>query len=319
MQVEVVHCSGTKPRHLADLRATVEVLSTYSRYDVILSEQLSTIIFPIIPLLLVHRFLRRKTPKLVALDIPISVRGKSIVVEHLIKSLTPVISQIICFTSTQKDWWRRFMHFSRVEFVPLGIDPTFNFSDDCEICCDIFAGGNEGRDYETLVTAAHNLKKNVTIVSSYRLPRRISDDPLVRSLNWFVPFDVFIRLMSESRVVAVILKESTFAAAQTVLLEAMAMGKPIVVTKTASTQDYIEDGKTGLFVNPGDVQDLEDKLRRLLSDSSLMQSLGSNARQTVRERFSATRTEEQIVSIIRSSFASPPESLQHGRRRYCRL
>ncbi len=51
-----------------------------------------------------------------------------------------------------------------------------------------------------------------------------------------------------------------------VLLEAMAMGLPVVATRTGSVTDVIEDGVNGLLVDPGDEESLAAALARLLSE-----------------------------------------------------
>lgn len=62
------------------------------------------------------------------------------------------------------------------------------------------------------------------------------------------------------------------------LLEAMAVGLPIVTTDVPGCRDLIVDGRTGLLAPPGRPDELADRIRRLLSDSGLAGALSRAAR-----------------------------------------
>jgi len=74
------------------------------------------------------------------------------------------------------------------------------------------------------------------------------------------------------------------------LLEAMALGKPVVTTRAGGNTDLIEDGVHGLLVRPRDPRALGDGLRRLLGDAGLRARLGRAARERVRAEFTIART-----------------------------
>ncbi len=65
--------------------------------------------------------------------------------------------------------------------------------------------------------------------------------------------------------------------------EAMAYGRPVVATRVGGLVDAIEDGVTGLLVEP---EGLRPALERLLGDEELRARLGAAARETARGRFS---------------------------------
>jgi glycosyltransferase involved in cell wall biosynthesis len=64
-------------------------------------------------------------------------------------------------------------------------------------------------------------------------------------------------------------------------LEAMACGLPVILSSSAGMSDYLKDGVDGLVLrNPQDANELATVLQRLLADSSLCATIGSNASQT---------------------------------------
>jgi glycosyltransferase involved in cell wall biosynthesis len=68
-------------------------------------------------------------------------------------------------------------------------------------------------------------------------------------------------------------------------LEAMAMGKPTIVSRNGGLPDAVVDGVTGFVVPPGDVPELARAILRLLEDAETARSFGRNARKRVETHF----------------------------------
>ena len=80
---------------------------------------------------------------------------------------------------------------------------------------------------------------------------------------------------------------------------AMALGKPTIVTKTAGTVDYIDDGNTVIFVPWSDEIDLMEKIKLLSTDRSLMQRLGEKAMKAAETRSNIKATAEMRTMIYK--------------------
>jgi glycosyltransferase involved in cell wall biosynthesis len=74
------------------------------------------------------------------------------------------------------------------------------------------------------------------------------------------------------------------------VLEAMALGRPVVATRVGGVPDVVVDRETGLLVPPRDPQALADAIVRLLADPSLRGALGAQAQSRVREHFALELT-----------------------------
>jgi glycosyltransferase involved in cell wall biosynthesis len=72
----------------------------------------------------------------------------------------------------------------------------------------------------------------------------------------------------------------------TVLLEAMACGRPVVATAVGGALDVIEDGYNGLLVLPKAPQAIAAAVARIVRNPGLAARLGRAARRTVEERYS---------------------------------
>ena len=64
------------------------------------------------------------------------------------------------------------------------------------------------------------------------------------------------------------------------IVEAMACGLPIVAAKTGGVISLIEEGVSGLFVEPGDVDDLRRMIQILIDNEVFRKQLGNAAYQT---------------------------------------
>jgi glycosyltransferase involved in cell wall biosynthesis len=70
-----------------------------------------------------------------------------------------------------------------------------------------------------------------------------------------------------------------------VVIESMALGRPVVGTAIGGTPEQIEDGVTGVLVPPNDEVALADAIGRLLDDVSMRQVMGERARQAFLAKF----------------------------------
>jgi glycosyltransferase involved in cell wall biosynthesis len=88
------------------------------------------------------------------------------------------------------------------------------------------------------------------------------------------------------------------------LMEAMAMGLPVISTPLSGIPELIEDGVSGLLVAEKDAWSLVNALERLIQDSKLRQTMGRAARQRIEERFDIRKNTRRLAELF--------QNLQHG-------
>ena len=93
------------------------------------------------------------------------------------------------------------------------------------------------------------------------------------------------QLYRRAEVVVVPVIESGMPAGITTLLEAMSMGKAVIVTETSELRGVVQHGETGLVVKPGDVREMRAAIRSLMASPSTRQIFGSAARKVAVERY----------------------------------
>ena len=82
-----------------------------------------------------------------------------------------------------------------------------------------------------------------------------------------------------------------------VLLEAMANSVPVIASRLPGVDSVFDDNKQGFFVNPGDANDLAEKLTLLLNNDELALKMGRLGRKLVEEKYSWDSVVERIEEV----------------------
>jgi glycosyltransferase involved in cell wall biosynthesis len=83
------------------------------------------------------------------------------------------------------------------------------------------------------------------------------------------------------------------------LIEAMAMGLPVISTQLSAIPEIVEHGVSGILVPPNDDAALADAIDQLRRDESLRRALGMAARARVQERYDAAKNIAQFAALFR--------------------
>ncbi len=164
----------------------------------------------------------------------------------------------------------------------------------------VFAGGNSMRDYGPLLEALPAVHAPVTLATTKiaeadraRLPATVQAGP--------VRHDEFMERLRNASVVVVPLEQrDDRSAGQQTYLNAMTLGKLVVVTDAYAVREYVDDGRTGIVVPSGD----GDALRRALTwaldprnaaDVARMRAAGQAE---VRRRFEPRHYAQRILDVV---------------------
>ena len=94
-----------------------------------------------------------------------------------------------------------------------------------------------------------------------------------------------------------------------VLLEAMALGKPVIATAVGASPEVVEDGVTGVLVPPEDPTALARAIGALVGDPARQRQLGAAGRRRAEQRFSLAahvRAVEQVYRAVLRGTGGPP-------------
>jgi glycosyltransferase involved in cell wall biosynthesis len=260
----------------------IEAYAMRRRYDVVITwgERL-TLLYALLQLLTLDR-----TPH-VAMMYWISPPKKAL----FLRLTQARITRILMWSQAQRDFAVRQLRIpaAKVTLIPYFVDQHFWRPQ--QIPSDqITAAGDEMRDYTTLIAAMQGLNLPCEVIASRR---KLSSETQAMVDEGRLPAGVSIHNASytelrdayaRSRFVVVPLKPSDTNHGLIVILEAMAMGKPVICSRVRGHTDIIQDGVTGVFVEQGDAEALRAAIERLWNDPRQAERMGAAARRYIEER-----------------------------------
>jgi glycosyltransferase involved in cell wall biosynthesis len=196
-----------------------------------------------------------------------------------------------------------------VVFVPFGVDVNaFRPLPEVEPDVDVLSIGTDPRrDFGLLLTIAERRPElSFLIVASAEHARTLGNRPPNVGLETDIPLAQVRDRLARAKVVALPVRDNSYSGATTVLLQAMAMAKPVVVSRTAAIAEgyELEDGVNCRLVEPGDGEAFEQAVVEQQTGAGAASSLGTRARETVERGFTWERYTDALWEIVRGASGS---------------
>ena len=194
------------------------------------------------------------------------------------------LERIICVSAHEADCLRKdYGLVVPMRFVQTGVDTEYFCPQTVPLRVDVLSiGADPFRDFQTLVNAARMLPGHTfRVIGSKKLLEGLRDAPMNMEMIGEIPMLDLREEIAACHMLALPVRENDFSGATTVLLQAMAMGKPVIANRVASNisgYDF-ENGKNCLFVKPGDASELAAVIRRVRSDEDYRRKIGHSARE----------------------------------------
>ncbi len=259
-----------------------------------------------IPLAALMKFLGRRGARHIMIVHILSVGKKMLFFDAL--GIQSHIDRFLVYSTWQKRFieerWR--VPAARVIWTPFQADGRFfaprpapDPAGEALIC----SVGLEFRDYPTLMEAVRDFDGLRVMIAAGSPWSRRADSTAGEA----IPSNVTVRrftqyelrdLYAACRFVVVPLYDVTFQAGVTTILEAMAMGKAVIVTRTPGQTDVVIEGETGLYVPPADPAALRQAITYLLERPDEAARLGANGRRLLEERMSLDKYVEGIKRVV---------------------
>lgn len=167
------------------------------------------------------------------------------------------------------------------------------------------------KDHETLITAfarvaARHPEAELWLVGDgprQKAIKRLAAGLLSPRQVRFIPGQLdLLPLLQQSSLLAL---SSVQEGLPNVVLEAMAVGLPVVATEVGGLSEVVKHGETGWLVPPKDVAALADSISQLLGDDVRRATFGRAGRKLVKQRFSVDdmvqRHEETFLRLLNKS------------------
>jgi glycosyltransferase involved in cell wall biosynthesis len=245
------------------------------------------------------------------------------------------VDRLLVHSLVQKHVSMESLGFSdgKVEVVPYQVDTEFwrplGLPSEKVIC----SAGLECRDYPTLIRAIQALPVDVKIGAASHWSAKHS------RIEGELPANVEVRpftytelreLYDRSRFVVVPLLDVDFQAGITLILEAMAMSKAVIVTRTRGLPESVRGpmwtdalsewpqnalapaDSTGIFVPPDDTNAIRSAISYLLANPDVASLLGANGRKLAEQEYSLAAFAVRFsAAILESAPGHSIEGLEH--------
>jgi glycosyltransferase involved in cell wall biosynthesis len=227
------------------------------------------------------------------------------------RALSPFATRVLCVCDAEARYAAQVGSRHRIRVVHNGIDPPAEVEPDPELSAvrgrgqvvTAVTGLRPGKGNETLVRAFAPIaaaRPDVSLVIAGGGPERPTVEAEIAAAGLQgrvrVPGDVpdVYALLAASDIFVGPSWAESFPYS---VLQAMALGLPILATDVGGVAEAIEDGRTGLLVPPRDEAALQRRLATLLDDRKMAASLGDAARTRQRERFTLSRMIEGTLRV----------------------
>lgn len=238
--------------------------------------------------------------KLVYLDSMFTIPQSSIRI-FFIKLNLILADRVVCFSSSQAGLWSEKYKIVRSKFHVLyyGIDAEFYKiaigSQSVESKNILAVGRDTGRDFGILAESVRNTDASLFLVTlPYLFPEFVKDISNVQ-VKEQLSYQELTDLYQNSEISVVPLKgELTYPSGIRAVMEAMALGKPVIATYTPVLAEYFSDGQDILLVKAKSVPAMITAIKTLLGDKALRDNLIKNSYSRLTEKF----TVEQYINNL---------------------
>jgi hypothetical protein len=250
--------------------------------------------------------LARSRRDLVVISVAMSTPRRSFLLKHL--HVHSHVSAIVTYGTAQYEIaaGRLAVPREKLHVVPAHVDERFwrpqpveQDNTLCNTLCSVV--GWEGRDYRTLLRAVEGLPLEVQIAIGSTVPVQ-AKETVAGLLKTGVPGNVsFVwpnkqglrELYGRSSFVVIPRHDLEYETASGTLLEAMAMEKAVIMSRTRGGMDILRDRREGIYVPPADPRALREAIVRLAGDPELARTMGRAG-----ERRSSSATAWTLSSAI---------------------
>jgi glycosyltransferase involved in cell wall biosynthesis len=122
-------------------------------------------------------------------------------------------------------------------------------------------------------------------------------DPVQPPFAGYLPHEETLRQIRGAR--ALVFPSEWPEGCPSTIIEAMALGKPVIASRVPGAAELVEDGVAGLLFEPGDAQALAACMRRLHEDAELARRLGQAGRARYEQRHSPDAGYARMVEVYR--------------------
>lgn len=190
-----------------------------------------------------------------------------------------------------------------VDFLPFGVDPDLwqpRSADDVQ--WDVLSIGTDPmRDFGLLRELARRRPAlRIGLITGTERLAELGPLPGNIEVRLDVPLERVAAAIAGARMVVLPVKENTYSGATTTLLQCMAMGKAVAVSRVGAIREGygFEDGVHLRWMEPGSADSLDGAVASILADDSERRRIGASARRHVAEHLAWNQYVQRLGNIL---------------------
>lgn len=219
-----------------------------------------------------------------------------------------LVDYVVCYSSSEVLYYAKIFPGAsgKFRFVPLGL-----FVPDAGIKCAkgvndpvFLSAGRSGRDYALLTKVFARNGWALRIVCD--LSAANSGCVAANNIQWLNSCygKNYIEELWGSSVVVVTLAVNEISAGQMVMLQAMAYGKPVIITRIPTLEDYANSSSGVCLIEPGNEKDLEQAVQRFSTDCGMRREMSEKAFATYSKNHTISAYVNNLLAVIDPSSVS---------------
>ena len=161
------------------------------------------------------------------------------------------------------------------------------------------------KGYHCLIDAISMLKRYnrdivFVFVGTGKLHARLLEYSLKKEVSGMIHFEGFVRnAIPYLRGCDIFVLPSLYEGMPNAAMEAMACGKPVVMTDVDGARELVPDDKKGILIPPKDPPAIADAIEKLVQDKKMRETMGGEAAKFVRQNFSYTRMIDELEEYLK--------------------
>jgi glycosyltransferase involved in cell wall biosynthesis len=216
------------------------------------------------------------------------------------------VSFLQCFSEADGDNYARFYGIDRKKFVFIPYCSVYDENSYAVQSGDyLFSGGTNDRDYSTLFSAVKGLPIRLKIAAKKEKFVGLDVPENVDLLGTLKTDEYYTCLAQSKAVVLSVSYDSLRYSGVITYVEAMRLGKAVIVNDTIGAKSYITNRETGLLIANKSVQAMREAIVELLDDPGLTKRLEENALAYAKVSFGYDRYFADINRLVERVMNEP--------------
>ena len=223
------------------------------------------------------------------------------------------IEKIICITKKDYIFLKDILHMpeNKIRYIPWAVNLedydkisqsiTNEFHSNGKYIISI---GKSKRDYQTLIGAFRQIRSHNFQLKIYcgKLElEKISEEQIHIYHRW-IEFPDCVKEYKKAEFIVIPLIKSDRTLGLTSMFDAMGMAKAFIITRNPGIDIDVEKERVGLWVEPGNINDMKNKISFLLNNPAIAKQYGENGKKYLERKYNYKKFCQRLYNLARATY-----------------